>query len=41
MLNPEVVWTIWKDFVENGVWRIQIWYILMFQAWMAERKLAV
>ena len=27
-----------KDFVENGVWRIQIWYILMFQAWMADRS---
>lgn len=37
ILNPDIVWNIWKDFVENGVWRIQIWYILMFQAWMAER----
>ena len=37
ILNPDTVWNIWKDFVENGVWRIQIWYILMFQAWMAER----
>lgn len=32
ILNPDTVWKIWKDFVENGVWRIQIWYILMFQA---------
>ena len=31
ILNPDTVWKIWKDFVENGVWRIQIWYILMFQ----------
>ena len=37
ILNPDTVWKIWKDFVENGVWRIQIWYILMFQAWMADR----
>ena len=38
ILNPDTVWKIWKDFVENGVWRIQIWYILMFQAWMADRS---
>ena len=37
ILNPDTVWKIWKHFVENGVWRIQIWYILMFQAWMADR----
>ena len=37
ILNPDTVWKIWKDFVENGVWRIQIWYILMFLAWMAAR----
>lgn len=36
ILNPEIVWRIWKDYVENGQWRIQIWYILMFQAWMAQ-----
>lgn len=34
ILNPDVVWKIWKDFIENGEWRIQIWYILMFQEWM-------
>lgn len=36
ILDPEVVWYIWKDFIENGVWRIQIWYILMFQEWMVK-----
>ena len=39
ILNADVVWTIWNDFIENGTWRIQIWFILMFQAWMAERAL--
>lgn len=36
VLNPDVVWKIWKDYVENDNWRIQIWYILMFQSWMCE-----
>lgn len=35
ILNAEVVWKIWKDFIDKGEWRIQIWYILMFQAWMS------
>lgn len=34
ILDPDVVWEIWNDFIKNGVWRIQIWYILMFQEWM-------
>lgn len=33
ILNPDVVGRIWSDFTERGIWRIQIWYILMFQAW--------
>ena len=36
ILNPEVVRRIWEDYTERGIWRIQIWYILMFQAWMAQ-----
>lgn len=34
LLNADEVWRIWKDFIENGNWRIQIWYILMFQSWL-------
>lgn len=34
ILNPDVVSFIWKDFIDNGNWRIQIWYILMFQSWL-------
>ena len=36
VLNPDVVWRIWKDYIENDNWRIQIWYMLMFQSWMCE-----
>ena len=36
ILNADVVGWIWRDFIENGNWRIQIWYILMFQAWMQD-----
>lgn len=38
ILNTDEVWRIWKDFIDNGNWRIQIWYILMFQSWMLDRK---
>ncbi|MCM1134044.1 MAG: asparagine synthase (glutamine-hydrolyzing) [Clostridium sp.] len=36
ILNPDVVWKIWKDFIDGGQWRIQIWYILMFQEWLRQ-----
>lgn len=34
ILNADVVWQIWKDYTQKGIWRIQIWFILMFQAWI-------
>lgn len=34
LLDPEVVWKIWNDYMEHDNWRVQIWYILMFQSWM-------
>ena len=37
-LDPEVVWKIWEDFIWRGEWRIQIWYILMFQEWIRLQK---
>lgn len=37
LLNADVVWKLWNDYIERGVWRVQIWYILMFQEWMAKR----
>lgn len=39
LLNADVVEKIWKDFVERDIWRIQIWYLLMFQEWMAKENL--
>ncbi|MCR5304075.1 MAG: asparagine synthase (glutamine-hydrolyzing) [Lachnospiraceae bacterium] len=32
-LNPETVARIRDDFYMRGVWRPQLWYILMFMAW--------
>lgn len=34
LLNVDVVWKIWEDFTQRGIWRIQIWFILMFQEWI-------
>ncbi len=34
ILDADVVWRMWTDYIENGNWRIQIWYILMFQSWL-------
>lgn len=34
LLDPEVVWRIWEDFTVRKTWRVQIWYILMFQQWL-------
>lgn len=34
VLNAEAVERIWRDFTERDIWRIQIWYLLMFQEWM-------
>jgi asparagine synthase (glutamine-hydrolysing) len=39
ILNADEVERIWRDFIDNGNWRIQIWYILMFQSWMMDRGL--
>ena len=37
ILDTAVVWRIWQDYIERDIWRVQIWYILMFQEWMAYR----
>ncbi|WP_029231920.1 asparagine synthase (glutamine-hydrolyzing) [Butyrivibrio sp. VCB2006] len=33
ILDADVVEGMWRDFTERGIYRIQIWYILMFQQW--------
>lgn len=34
ILNADAVRRMWEDYVERGIWRVQIWYVLMFQEWM-------
>ena len=36
LLNADVVRKIWTDFIDRGEWRIQIWYVLMFQEWLMQ-----
>lgn len=38
ILDPDVVWKIWNDYIERNEWRVQIWYILMFQNWMINER---
>lgn len=33
ILNADAVHRIWKDYIEKDIWRVQIWYVLMFQEW--------
>ncbi len=37
LLNVDIVRLIWDDFTIRGIWRNQVWYILMFQQWMEEK----
>lgn len=34
ILNADVVHRLWRDYIGKDIWRVQIWYILMFQEWM-------
>lgn len=34
LLNPDVVLATWKDFVEQDIWRQQIWYVLMLLSYL-------
>ena len=38
ILNADEVQRIGRDFVENKNWRIQIWYLLMFQSWQCTQN---
>ncbi|WP_130836111.1 asparagine synthase (glutamine-hydrolyzing) [Lachnoclostridium sp. Marseille-P6806] len=37
-LNVSAVRRLWDDFMRNGVWRPQIWYVLMFEEWMRSER---
>ena len=39
ILDADAIWRIWNDYMENDNWRIQIWYILMFQSWYCSEKI--
>lgn len=34
ILETDVVRQLWNDYIERDIWRVQIWYVLMFQEWM-------
>lgn len=34
ILDVDAVLRMWEDYVERGIWRVQIWYVLMLQEWM-------
>jgi asparagine synthase (glutamine-hydrolysing) len=36
-LDTDAVWKLWEDYLERDIWRVQIWYVLMFQEWMQMR----
>lgn len=37
LLNMDAIGRMWEDFAERGVWRQQIWYVLMFLQFGQER----
>ncbi len=39
ILSTEIVLKIWDDYINHGIWRIQIWFILMFQQWMVSEAI--
>lgn len=36
ILNADAVQKIWRDYTERDVWRVQVWYLLMFQQWLEQ-----
>lgn len=34
LLNAAAVRRLWDDYIQRDIWRVQIWYVLMFQEWM-------
>lgn len=38
LLDTDTVRRLWSDYIGRGIWRAQIWYILMFQEWLRHRE---
>ena len=38
LLDADVVEQIWRDYTERGIWRTQIWYLLMFEEWVESNR---
>lgn len=36
ILNSKAVKRIWEDYTERGIWRAEIWYLLMFEQWLSK-----
>ena len=41
LLNAKTVGRMWEDYVERGVWRQQIWYVLMFMEFMNTKNVHI
>lgn len=41
LFDPDVVTGLWSDFIEKGIWRKQIWFLLMFQEWYLKERRGV
>lgn len=37
-LDADVVWKLWNNLVEKGIWKNQIWSVLIFQQWLLSRE---
>lgn len=38
LLNAPAVRKLWDDYIQRDIWRVQIWYVLMFQDWMRHHE---
>lgn len=37
ILDPKMVEKIWRDYTERDIWRPQVWYLMMFEQWLATK----
>lgn len=38
MIDPRIVDSLWKDYIENDKWTEKIWYILIMEQWLLSRR---